>query len=295
MPIYFWKANHKYGCFCQWYYSNFTVYDITYNCCQQYMMYHKALLFADSETAQLILEEKNSKKQKDLGRKVKNFSEDIWNNYKETIVFLANFYKFSSNNMLREILLSTKNDTIFHASPHDTIWGIGITQQDAKFGKYHKGQNLLGKSLQIVRSYLQSSDIVNTIILNQTPLVAKDLFDELSSIFVTVDTNLDYNVNDSFLRSIMSKNKILQMDEEMSESTVSTLTSRATSSYTVIPTIHGNSRMCERKICLRELQAAKKHGKVTSGYNNALKYEYNGIVYITDSTQKQVITTYRLT
>ena len=54
MPIYFWKTYEKYGCFSQWYRSDFTVENNTFNCCEQYMMYQKALLFNDNRTAQLF-------------------------------------------------------------------------------------------------------------------------------------------------------------------------------------------------------------------------------------------------
>ena len=89
-----------------------------------------------------------------------------------------------------------------------------------------------------------------------------------------------------------------QADEasEVSGVTVSsraTFASRATSAYTAVPTAHGQSRMQERDVSLRELQAAKKHGTATPAGDGCWKYEYDGVVYVTDATQKRVITTYR--
>lgn len=156
MPIYFWKTYEKYGCFSQWYRSDFTVENNTFNCCEQYMMYQKALLFNDYKTAQLILKEKIPKKQKNLGRRVKNFDEKVWNKYRSMIVLNANMFKFSSNNELKKILLSTKNEKIFEASPFDPIWGIGISKEDAESGIPYKGDNLLGKCLENVRHSLQA-------------------------------------------------------------------------------------------------------------------------------------------
>ena len=49
----------------------------------------------------------------------------------------------------------------------------------------------------------------------------------------------------------------------------------------------------ERDVSLRELQAAKKHGTATPAGDGCWKYEYDGVVYVTDATQKRVITTYR--
>ncbi len=51
--------------------------------------------------------------------------------------------------------------------------------------------------------------------------------------------------------------------------------------------------MQEREVSLRELQAAKKHGTATPAGDGCWKYEYDGVVYVTDATQKRVITTYR--
>jgi len=156
MPIYFWKPYEKYGCFSQWYRSDFTVENNTFNCCEQYMMYQKALLFNDYRTAQLILKEKLPKKQKNLGRRVKNFDEKVWNKCKGKIVFKANIYKFCSNMKLKAILLTTKNEEICEASPFDSIWGIGISQKDAESGIPYKGENLLGKCLENLRRNLQA-------------------------------------------------------------------------------------------------------------------------------------------
>ena len=50
----FWK--HQFG---QWTLGDMTDPDgITYNCCEQYMMYKKAQLFSDLEIAKQILKEK---------------------------------------------------------------------------------------------------------------------------------------------------------------------------------------------------------------------------------------------
>lgn len=72
--VFFYRA--KLG---QWTIAPMTVEGITYNCCEQYMMYQKALLFNDTETAEQILSQQEPKIQKDLGRKVKNFDQEIWN------------------------------------------------------------------------------------------------------------------------------------------------------------------------------------------------------------------------
>ena len=74
------------GPLCQWWKASMIEDDITFNCCEQYMMYHKAMLFNDKETAELILNTKEPREQKKLGRLVKNFDEQVWDLHKEKIV-----------------------------------------------------------------------------------------------------------------------------------------------------------------------------------------------------------------
>lgn len=58
------------------------------------MMWKKALLFDDKEIADKILKQKNPKTVKSLGRKVRNFDTDVWNNNSFDIVVQGNLLKF---------------------------------------------------------------------------------------------------------------------------------------------------------------------------------------------------------
>lgn len=60
------------------------------------MMYRKALLFSDTDIASRILREPSPKKQKALGRKVRNFDRKIWDEHKEAIVEEGNWWKFTA-------------------------------------------------------------------------------------------------------------------------------------------------------------------------------------------------------
>ena len=103
----------------------------------------------------------------------------------------------------------------------------------------------------------------------------------------------DAPLNDDVLRQIAGSGGARQ--PEADEASVA---SRATSAHTVIPTPHGRARMAARAVSMKELQTAKKYGTITRARDDQrdgtarYKIEYNGIVYITDRTQKRVITTY---
>lgn len=144
---YFWKGKYS-----NWYYSPFVENDIQYTCVEQYMMYHKAILFEDYDIAYDILNAKTPKEHKVLGRKVKNFKIDVWDKNKERIVYNGLKLKFNQNKKLKNEFLKEECDFFVEASPYDLIWGIGLDEKTAiKVGPENwKGENLLGKLLTIL-------------------------------------------------------------------------------------------------------------------------------------------------
>ena len=103
-PIYFLrKKGEEYSIFSQWYNCKFTAPapnandpPMTFGTCEQYMMYHKAMLFGDKETADKIMETEEPKQQKAFGRKVVGFNEQVWNENRERIVEGGNWNKFTN-------------------------------------------------------------------------------------------------------------------------------------------------------------------------------------------------------
>lgn len=114
-------------------------------------MYHKALLFDDSDVATQILTATTPIEVKALGRQVKNFDEEIWKENRYRIVKEANILKFTQHLDLREKLLATKGKMLVEASPRDRIWGIGYGAKNALANKERWGLNLLGQVLVEIR------------------------------------------------------------------------------------------------------------------------------------------------
>ncbi len=129
---------------------------LQFNCAEQFMMYHKAIAMKDNETASKILQEKQPQAQKALGREVKNYNEEVWNRQRLNVVYLGNYYKYTQNEELLKILLSTKNTLLVEASPFDKIWGIGLDSYDARLVSpdMWPGKNYLGKVLTLLREDL---------------------------------------------------------------------------------------------------------------------------------------------
>ena len=150
---FFWRENSP---FAQWYYRDFSEKGIIFNTAEKYMMYHKALLFDDKDIAEKILKEIKPKKQKELGRLVKGYDDDLWIQNRERIVYNGNHAKFTQNLDLLEILLATRGTILVEASPSDKIWGVGLSEEDPLIlnEKNWKGLNLLGKVLTKLRGDL---------------------------------------------------------------------------------------------------------------------------------------------
>lgn len=146
------------GAFSQWWPSEFNAESIRFNCAEQYMMFKKAMLFGDVKTAADIINEKSPEIIKSLGREVKNFDEYIWNSVKRDIVYKGNYYKFTQNNKLKKILLSTKTKVLAEASPYDKIWGIGrsVDYPNVEDNSNWLGNNSLGYELTRLKFKLMS-------------------------------------------------------------------------------------------------------------------------------------------
>lgn len=146
---------------------------------EQFMMFSKAKTFKDETVANEIMDinkeeliqkfldgEISSKditsdrnlaskwnelmnKIKKLGRKVKDYNEEVWVKKREKIVLFGARLKFSQNQDLKENLMDTGDTELVEASPYDKIWGIGLSENEAKNVKPENwpGLNLLGKIL----------------------------------------------------------------------------------------------------------------------------------------------------
>lgn len=159
--LFFWghtvKDEITKACFSQWFPFEFEENGIIYKTAEHYMMAGKAKLFNDHEILEQILKTETPNQAKSLGRKVRNFDPEIWNEHKYEIVKQGNFLKFSQNEKFKEFLLSTDDTILVEASPYDKIWGIGMLETNikAKDPTQWNGENLLGFALMEVRDELR--------------------------------------------------------------------------------------------------------------------------------------------
>jgi len=160
--LYFWGHTPKQvdlidkSCFSQWYPVQFKDEGVEYFTAEHYMMAQKAKLFNDEEIFAQILQVKHPNEVKQLGRKVRNYDEKIWQEKRFDLVVQANLAKFSQHPELKNFLLATKAHILVEASPVDKIWGIGMAQDHLHIQdpSQWQGLNLLGFALMHVREQL---------------------------------------------------------------------------------------------------------------------------------------------
>ena len=160
--LFFWGHTRPAGvpvgkeCFSQWYPAPFTIDGDTYPTAEHYMMAEKAHMFGDEAIHAAILKATHPDQAKKLGRGVRNFNEAHWNEERFEVVVRGNAAKFSQHPELRHYLLQTGSRVLVEASPVDTIWGIGLAQDNPRAANpaEWRGLNLLGFALMEVRDQL---------------------------------------------------------------------------------------------------------------------------------------------
>lgn len=147
--------------FSKHYLATFIINGIEFNCTEQFLMYCKARLFNDYNTAEKILQTNDPIEHKRLGRLVNNFNEEIWIANRMKFNFIGNLNKFKQNPYILNTLLDTKDNILVEASPFDKIWGVGLKETDPriKSSKMWRGLNLHGETLMRVRDKLSKKEL----------------------------------------------------------------------------------------------------------------------------------------
>ena len=142
----------------QWYSSPFKANILgagvhKFNTCEQYMMAGKALLFNDEEVFLAIMRATNPKDQKQLGRQVKGFDPEVWNENARDIVYEGNLAKFNSTDFFKSYLLNTDTRYLVEGAIYDPVWGVKLAWDDPLIedSKNWQGTNWLGQVLMAVR------------------------------------------------------------------------------------------------------------------------------------------------
>ncbi|ADB30813.1 conserved hypothetical protein [Kribbella flavida DSM 17836] len=144
------------SCLSQWYRAPFTVGEVRYPTAEHWMMAAKARLFGDRDAERDVLAAGHPQQAKAIGRTVRGFDTEVWQQHRFDLVVEGNVRKFEQNPVLRDYLLGTGERVLVEASPVDRIWGIGLAADDerAEHPDQWRGLNLLGFALMQVRDQL---------------------------------------------------------------------------------------------------------------------------------------------
>lgn len=154
--VFFWS-----GVFSNWISSLFS-YDtkteygiVIFSSSEQAMMFHKAYLFGDHDSILRIMSTSSPREQKAFGKKVIGFDVEKWQSVCVDIITNTLVHKFNSSDTLKHILLATGDKHIVEASPHDAVWGIGMSVMDPDLFDTSKwGKNFLGICLMNARAII---------------------------------------------------------------------------------------------------------------------------------------------
>ena len=93
-------------------------------------MASNARLFGDDLALSAILATDDPREKKRLDRHVRHFDHDFWQQECEHLVLRGDLAKFSLNQKIHLALVHTGQRRLPEASPHDKLWGIGLSACD---------------------------------------------------------------------------------------------------------------------------------------------------------------------
>lgn len=137
---------------------------LTWKSSEQAYMAEKAIYFGDYEMFLKILETNTPAEAKKLGRQVRGFEQDEWNDVSFDIMFHIVWEKFKQNDYLKEYILRDdfKGKGFIEGSPVDGIWGVKVSWDNPEIDNEAnwQGENRLGKVLNLVRMYLNNESLL---------------------------------------------------------------------------------------------------------------------------------------
>lgn len=147
------------SCLSQWFPRGFEIDGVHYRTAEHWMMAEKARLFRDQAALARILASATPAEAKRHGRSVRGYDEASWERVRSEYVVRGNIAKFDQNADLGEFLRATGERVLVEASPHDRVWGIGMSAStpEAREPARWRGRNLLGFALMQARDRLYSS------------------------------------------------------------------------------------------------------------------------------------------
>jgi len=163
--VYFWGTQDEVGYLSNWYPVKFNFTNRPVANSEQAFMMCKATVCNDAEGFDKLCQTTDPAQAKKIGRSLKNFDAAVWDEWKVSAMYDVNFYKYTQNPKLLQLLLETGDAELIEASPKDSIWGSGLSKEEhlnreEAGDTSYPGQNLLGKVLTKLRDDIRSGTIM---------------------------------------------------------------------------------------------------------------------------------------
>ena len=122
------------------------------------IMLCKAAAMGDASTFDKISKATDPMEAKLLGRQVKDFDPTLWDRIICSVAYEVVLQKFEKQSGLLDILFKTEDRIIAETSEDDTIWGIGMRNDDPRVNDpaQWQGTNILGWALMEARKTLRT-------------------------------------------------------------------------------------------------------------------------------------------
>jgi ribA/ribD-fused uncharacterized protein len=134
----------------------FTVRGTTFLSAWHYVLYHKALLCRDMNTAHLVKSARDLGKVGELEAAIQNVSDGNWLRHCRRFLDDANLAKFEQNPKMGDVLLATDSKVLLSMTVPGSAWCVGpdAAELDLSLSSNWDGLNLEGLSLMAVRKTL---------------------------------------------------------------------------------------------------------------------------------------------
>jgi ribA/ribD-fused uncharacterized protein len=140
--IYFYSTKDYYGPFSNFSKHSFIVDSVKYKTSEHYF---QAAKFLDPLVAERVIMAPTPSEAASIGRDKSLTLRSDWEQVKNQIMMEAVWGKFTQNEDIKDLLLSTGTSMLIEDAPNDYYWGVG---------KDGSGRNMLGHVLMQVRKEL---------------------------------------------------------------------------------------------------------------------------------------------
>ena len=125
---------------------------------EQYLSFHKAMLFEDQSAVTIIKNEKDPVVIKQVANKIRGFKHDVWKQEIDTILDVGLAAKFQQNEYIAKFLMDTGTTTIVEANQYDKLCAVGKSLFDKELWDSTTwcGENRMGKALMRLRKKLKN-------------------------------------------------------------------------------------------------------------------------------------------